>query len=335
MRRKKVQAQEKKKGTRVKKQGGEPAGPVDFSGELLNPIHPSHAPELKAAFKEAGCRAWCCFVPFFYFTSETGRNEIYWKIDDDGRPVILYRKSRGGSDRWDLYTLAAASKKSAQRHIELLDTLNDGAYGRILWLPEDQLEYIANIHSLEPEYRDNEYFYDTGKVSLLSGPGFAHVRKRVNRFLRENPEMELISLDRPGVRRECIELMDAWRRDYDERGRPAPLLDHYYTKRALEAFREFSEPDLFGFAALIEGKVAGFAIAGEMKSGLANFFALKADTRVTGLSEYMRWVCIDEMHERGYELVNDASDLNVPGLERHKSKFRPVEKLNIYRVARK
>ena len=67
---------------------------------------------------------------------------------------------------------------------------------------------------------------------------------------------------------------------------------------------------------------APFAMAGPISTDTACFFIAKSDTSVGGLSEYQRWRVCGELSE--YAFVNDAGDLGIEGLKRHKRKLRPV-----------
>lgn len=305
---------------------------VFFDGIELNRLHPGDAPELKEGFAAAGARAWCCFVPFLYYTAGQDRRQVYWKHGSEG-PVILYRKEKS-SIKWELYTLASTTRGGAMEAVELMDRLNGNGLGRVLWTDARRAQLLDGNEGFSAEYRDSEYIYDAARVAALEGPQFADVRKKVNRFRRERPDVKFSEMT-AGHTVECLRLLDEWDAKYRARGIPAPLLDHDYTRNALERFSDFSMPDFMGWVIEMEGRAAGFALAGEMAPGLANFFALKTDLDVSGCSTYMRWRIIDFLAALGYEKVNDASDLNLPGLARHKSKFRPVEKLDIYRILRR
>ncbi len=305
---------------------------VFFEGIELNRLHPEDAAELKRGFAGAGARAWCCFVPFLHFTSEAARRQIYWKRGADG-PIILYRKEKS-SIKWELYTLAASTRAGALEAVELMDRLNGNRLGRILWAGALQAELLKGDRSFSVEYRDSEYLYDAARVAALKGPEFADVRKKLNRFARENPGVEFVEM-KPEDIPECLRLLEAWDAAYRERNIEAPLLDHDYTKNALARFDDFAAPDFMGWTLKAAGRIAAFALAGEMTPQLANFFALKTDLDIRGCSAYMRWRVIGFLAGLGYSRVNDASDLNLPGLKRHKSKFRPVEKLDIYKILRR
>ena len=69
-------------------------------------------------------------------------------------------------------------------------------------------------------------------------------------------------------------------------------------------------------------------MAGRIRQDLGQFFIAKSDLGVRGLSEYLRWQVFRSMSD--YDLVNDGGDLGLPGLRRHKLKFRPVGRIPVY-----
>lgn len=301
---------------------------VSFKGVTLKKAAPGDEKTLKPLFEKTNSRAWCCFTPFLYFTSNPSGNHVFW-TELSGTPVILYRRARGESVTWDLYTLCSDSKKTAGETIEFIKELNGGAPLRIMWLPEDKVELIDEKFRFSVQLRDAEYFYDPALTSELAGNKFRDLRKILNRFQREYPGVSFAPIRKKSAE-EFSELLEEWRFDYTARGYAHPLVDSFYTESCIGNMSAFPSPDIFGWVAIMDGFCEGFSIAGEMFPGLANFFALKCSLDIRGLSAYLRYYSIQQMSEMGFTRINDASDLNAPGLARHKSYFAPVEKLNIY-----
>lgn len=301
---------------------------VDFNGVRIKKIAPGDEKKLKPLFEKTNSRAWCCFAPFLYFTSNPTGNHVFW-TELSGEPVILYRGARGGAISWDLYTLCSNSIETTTEAIDLASELNGGNPLRIKWLPEDKAALIDKKHKFSIQLRDSEFFYDPNIVAGLEGKNFRALRKILNRFKREYPDLSIKPIRSHNVA-DFNELLEEWRFDYTARGYAHPLVDSFYTESCVANLDAFPSPDIFGWVALLDGYCEGFAIAGEMFPGLANFFALKCSMDMRGLSAYLRYYAISQMKEMGIAAINDASDLNAPGLARHKNLFAPVGKLNIY-----
>ena len=69
----------------------------------------------------------------------------------------------------------------------------------------------------------------------------------------------------------------------------------------------------------------------KISKNVANFFVIKTDIDVPGLSLYLRWRVLKEL--RSFLVVNDASDLGIKGLKQHKMKLRPCEFNTTYTLA--
>ena len=98
----------------------------------------------------------------------------------------------------------------------------------------------------------------------------------------------------------------------------------------MSAFKtfKFKEDDLLAWCVEIEGKLRAFAMAGPISLDTACFFIAKSDPAISGLSEYQRWRVCGQLIE--YDFINDAGDLGIDGLKRHKRKLRPVHYNTVY-----
>jgi hypothetical protein len=320
--------------------------PGRSKGEALNRIVPEDAPALREHFSNNDVRTWCCFTPYLYHTCDAGKQLVYWR-KWQGSLFLCYSRFSKGSQRWDILTFVADDRKMVKTAVELMDELNGHRRGRILWVPEDSLSLIDEGLRFSFRLRDRECFYDSEAVRRKRGGAFADIRKHVNRFRRENPLHRIVPLGRPLVEG-CLDFLDRWTQSYLEResrhanaqktsgrrkGANLPL-DHYYVRNAVRDFGVFSRRDLQGWVITGKNEILGLALAGEISPVLANFFALKTCRSFFGISAYLRWHVLSRLAEQGYPLVNDASDLNRPGLAQHKAKFRPVDYLPIYRAHR-
>ena len=194
---------------------------------------------------------------------------------------------------------------------------------RILWIDENDARLLSSDR-FSVRLKDTEYLYDPARVAAASGRPFRDLRKRLNGFRRR--ESALFRRLDPGDKDSCLQLLHHWRRRQGRKQRF--LLDWGYTRAAVGRYDEWEREGLQGWCVEISGRVAGFAMAGTMGDDLANFFVLKTDPDVRGLSEYLRWeVCRALAH---FPLVNDGGDLGLSGLRQHKRKLRPVGYLPVY-----
>ncbi len=296
-------------------------------------ITPADAAVLRESFTRTGATAWCCYAPMLYFASDPPQREICQANLPGGGVTFLYRKQRGAGDKWDTYTIAPGAPGDLSAAVSIMDRLNGERNGIVMWLDEKNARSLAGeVPEFDLTLRDREYIYDSRLVTGLKGAGFDDVRKKINRFNREYDAV--IMPFEPYDAAEAVEFASKWEAAYHARDIEAPLVDHTYTMRALREYGTYGAPDMHGWLARIGGRIVAVSLAGEMREGLACFFVLKTDLDIRGLATYMRWVTIARLAEMGYNRVNDASDLNLAGLRRHKSKFRPVEMLPIYKCAR-
>ncbi|MHC4592741.1 MAG: phosphatidylglycerol lysyltransferase domain-containing protein, partial [Planctomycetota bacterium] len=204
---------------------------------------------------------------------------------------------------------------------------NGDRSARVLWTDESDASHFAATGGFEVNLKEREYMYDPRRVSELKGHQYKDLRKRTRRFQRANDHVwrELRPEDTNG----CIELLRKWKKTQGKKR--THLLDMGYTRAAIELYPEFERKDLSGCVVLVEGEVKAFCMGGEMSDTVANFFAAKSDPEIYGLSEFSRWCFCRGM--AGFELINDASDLGLPGLEQFKRKFRPVAMLDVFTVS--
>lgn len=288
------------------------------------PIHPRHTHRLQGIFASAGKSAWCYYAPFLCCFSLAPAREVFVAEHDGALWLPVRRVDRSGRARFDL--VAPPIPLSAEPLVAALNEMreiNEGRYPRILWLDEtDRLRLPPD--RLEVRLKSREYLYDPTKVAAAAGRPYRDLRKRISRFRREtDPHFREMT---PADVTPCESLLRHWRK---RQGRKRDfLLDWGYTRSALSNFGRWTSEELQGWCVELEGRVAAFAFAGRMRAGLANFFVAKTDPEVRGLSEYLRMEVYRVL--MGFELVNDAGDLGLPGLRQHKRKFRPVDRIPVY-----
>ena len=294
----------------------------------MTPLSIADLPRFKSSFITHHKRAWCYYVPFLLSYSLPPDRPLVWDLFDQSLCLFVRRRARDG-DRIDLMIPPLPCSDGALRAcLDLAGRENPDRNLRVLWADAGDAERLRDA-GFEVAFKEEEVLYDPAAVARAEGAPFKDLRKRVRRFERECPHTfrRMTASDREG----CDALLKVWRR---VQGRKRSfLLDWGYTRAALGLVGRVDEADMSGWVVEMGGETRAFAMAGEMGEYLANFFVLKSDPTVRGLSDYLRWRVCGEM--KGVARMNDAGDLGLPGLRQHKRKFRPVEILSVYSAQKK
>ncbi len=288
------------------------------------PVHPGHTRRLQGIFASALKNAWCYYAPFICCFSLPPAREVFVAEHDGALWLPVRRAARNGRVWFDFVVppipLCAPSLVATLNEVR---AINGGRCPRILWLDEEDRRRMPP-DGLEVRTRSREYLYEPSKVVAAAGRPYRDVRKKLRRIRRyADPHFrEMTPADVPA----CHALLRTWRK---RQGRKREfLLDWGYTRSALSRYGHWNSEELQGWCVELDGRVAAFAFAGRMHTGLANFFVAKTDPDVRGLSEYLRTEVYRALMD--YDLVNDAGDLGLPGLRQHKRKFRPVGRIPVY-----
>ncbi|MHC5034723.1 MAG: phosphatidylglycerol lysyltransferase domain-containing protein [Planctomycetota bacterium] len=301
-------------------------GTREVAGVELNTLALADGAAFKSAFQEHRKAIWCYYFPFLFCYGRSKAREMLWHCAGDSLCVFLLRERRDGP-RIDLFVPPLPFCPEVTRSsFELMNQFNGDRSARVLWADERDASDFAATGGFEVSLKEKEYMYDPRRVSELQGHEYKDLRKRTRRFQRANDHVwrEL----RPGDTDGCMELLRKWKRTQGRKS--THLLDMAYTRAAIELYAEFERKDLSGWGVLVDGEVKAFCMGGEMSDTVANFFAAKSDPDIYGLSEFSRWCFCREMVR--FELINDASDLGLPGLKQFKRKFRPVAMLEVFTV---
>ena len=252
-------------------------------------------------------------------------------MEGKGFFVIAQYISRRGEDRIDLIVpplpLSDCALEWLGKFVLYLSRCRQQRQLRILWVDDEDKNLLSEKfgNSVEFQIKDSEYLYDPSLNWHMKGRKFRDFRKRIHRVQRLNPMFKEMDIGDTGS---AYTLMRRWRKLQGRKN--GFLLDWGYTRSALEKFHQFSKNDLSVWNIEIDGDLKAFAMAGPINKTTACFFIAKSDPRIIGLSEYLRWRVCGEM--RSYDLLNDAGDLGIAGLQQHKMKLRPVGFNTVYKA---
>ena len=304
------------RGTNANHHVGEALDAIGDVPDGFREITPADTPWLFDTFDQFGKRAWCYYGPFLScYHLPPGRSVLVGTFESS--TCLLARTER----KQVVYNLIVPplpfDPTVTNRLVEDLAG-RTGTSPRVLWCDEEDAKRAGEI-GMTAEEKEQEYFYDPAQVAALEGPRYKDLRKRIRRAEREyDPTFrEMNGDDIAG----CHQLLKHWRK---VQGRKQSfLLDWGYTRAALDRFGDWSVQDLGGWCVEVRGQLAAFALAGRMASDQACFFVAKANPDLPRVSDYLRYRVYEALS--GFRLVNDAGDLDLPGLRQHKRKFCPVE----------
>ena len=302
-------------GGRLLKSDGEPY----LNG--ARPVLPQYADIFQSYFSENFKSSWFNFVPFVISYHLPPRRRL--EFIEESSALFIYQISNYGSNdsqsRVDLFAPPCPLNKASLDCA--LDTAKSNSQSqiRILWTDANDLELLERLYGpkLELTVKDEEYIYSPRLVFELKGSKYKDLRKKINRLERLEPVFrELETSDLPSA----MKLLKDWRRT---QGRKRDfLLDWGYTRSALDRQFYMNKSDITSWCVEIDGELEGFAMAGPISEDTACIFIVKTNVDIGGLSEYLRWKVCERFQE--FKYLNDAGDLNLPGLRQHKMKMRPV-----------
>ncbi len=295
------------------------------SVEAATPISPGrHGDAIRAAVETHGKSAWCYYVPFLCCYSLPPGREVRVVERDGALCLLVVHEGRRGRGADLMVPPLPLQIDTLQGLADELRPLNQDRPPRILWVDGDDRERLESA-GFEVRPKEREYLYVPHAVADAQGRGYRDLRKRLRRFDRSYGGARFRRME-PEDAAGCHALLKHWRR---RQGRRHPfLLDWGYTRAAVDRYADFSRDLLEGWCVEVGSRIAAFAMAGPIREGLASFFVAKADPELHGLSEYLRWRVFGELS--GWATVNDAGDLDLPGIRQHKAKFRPVEYSTVF-----
>jgi hypothetical protein len=280
--------------------------------------------ELQSIFHKYKKQSWAYFVPFLLSYNLPPYRKIY--IYSELNAFFIYQITLNDNTyRMDLvFPPLGLTYSSFDLFKKIANNLRQKSL-RILWLDSQDRLFFKSIKSksLNISVKDNEYIYDPKGLHALQGHKYKDVRKKINSVKRKSPMFYV--LEEKDVLN-ALSLLKEWRKLQGRKN--GFLLDWGYTVSALKQMMFFEKTDLSAYGVSIDGELKAFAMVGPIDECTASFFVAKSDTRIKGLSEFLRWRICGELQD--YSFINDAGDLGLSGLRQYKTKLRPIRRNLVY-----
>ncbi len=178
------------------------------------------------------------------------------------------------------------------------------------------------------DYR-SDYLYDIEPMATFSGKRMSKKRNHVNKFLTENPNVEVVDITPYNIS-EVIAFMDVYER---ETGNNAmKQYESRLTRRILEFIAD-GDRHLEGIILKSDGMTTGFSI-GDIKNDTLYVHIEKATRMLSGSYETVVQAFTSRMRNKYPQLlyVNREDDCGNEGLRKSKLSYHPIDMLKKYNI---
>lgn len=177
-------------------------------------------------------------------------------------------------------------------------------------------ERFPNTFEMIHDNNNDEYLYLSEKLVSLAGKKLQSKRNHINRFKRENPDWEYVSLSTPNDLSLCYDLLKEWSEEKEE---GADKYDFLATKIMLENFNAL---ELAGGGIKVNGKLVAFSIGGRLTEDTFVVHVEKAFADIHGAYTIVNQQFIE--HEASqYKFINREEDLGIDALRKAKLSYQP------------
>ncbi|WKZ13051.1 MAG: phosphatidylglycerol lysyltransferase domain-containing protein [Gammaproteobacteria bacterium] len=303
---------------------GEPPAPGDdlcrLHGALagLAAIDPAQLPRFKRAVAAGRQLGWGYFFPGLLALNRPDRSAIL--VGEDDGSVCVFRWARRESrERLDvLLAPAPMSRALLRRCLERANDFNGDRSARVLRVDAADAGAVAATAGLQVHEHKRQFLFSPSAYADISGRKFRTIRRNVAKVM-ELPGIEVHPLQ-PAHLDDCRDLLARWgehhRSVHGTRGGLGA------SRRALELVTRVGAPDLEGEVVLVQGRLVAYALWGEIRAGVAAFFDAKCEREPAGLAFFHRYHFLSR--QRQFEVINDGSDADRPGLRQLKNSLRPI-----------
>jgi hypothetical protein len=252
--------------------------------------------------------------------------KVYYKIEEDVFYVIRHRKKQGdyravniplGSTR-EIHIRTLLNDLRQLNDIKTLKTIETKiSMESVRQIPEILGE--GHFYHVVRAEKHDEYINRSDRISLTNIGGSINrkIREKVNRFKRDHPKHDVVSLE-PIYVNLLDEVFTKWHkgRFHAHMGRTALTREKAIMKYILEL--SIGEGM---YVVLIDDIPVGVSGVIHLKDDYAYCPIEKHVPSYNGLSDFMAVVTIQKAYESGYEWVSDGSWCGVQGLKDFKEKY--------------
>jgi len=294
--------------------------------EGLKIVDRDHLDRYKAAVAAGNQIGWGYYFPNLLAQNRPGRSAIL-VIEDEGSLCVFRWRLRDAVPRLELYLPPIPLSISVLRRcLERANTFNADRSARIVRIDARDAEAMSGVPGLRVRPRATQYVFAPGAYEDLGGQAYRTIRRNVALF-EGRTDVEVAPFSAAHAEG-CRALLARWKTAHREAHGTAGGVGT--SSRAIEWAGTLPAADLGGEVVLLDGRLSGYALGGEIRPGWACAFDRKCDNDVRGLTYFQFRSFLLSL--RGFERVNDGSDAGRPGLRQLKDSFRPVEMHAEYRA---
>ncbi len=294
------------------------SGPLRSALNGLAAIDPAQLSCFKRAASAGGQLGWGYFFPGLLALNRPDRNAIL--VGEDGGSMCVFRWTRRESrERLDvLLAPVPMEPKVLSRCLERVNDFNGDRSARVLRIDARDAAVAASVAGLQLREHKRQFLFSPSAYADISGRKFRTIRRNVAKVV-ELAGIEVQPLQ-PAHLDDCRDLLARWgehhRNVHGTRGGVGA------SRRALELVTRVGAPDLEGEVVLLHGRLVAYALWGEIRPGVAAFFDAKCEREPAGLAFFHRYHFLSR--QRQFEVINDGSDADRPGLRQLKNSLRPI-----------
>lgn len=193
-------------------------------------------------------------------------------------------------------------------------------------VPEEYIGFFdPSVFEVERKSMYDEYLYSREKLETLSGKSLQSKRNHVSRFWRENPEAEIVKIEK----KHFPLLIDL--ATYVKDGMPEhkqSLSEEF--SAFMNTLEIYEESPLEGIAIFKQDELVAFTIA-EIKDDMIIIHFEKARAEITGAYQTINQEFLKRTGSEG-TIVNRQEDLGLEGLKRAKLSYKPISFIKKYGI---
>lgn len=299
--------------------------PISTDSDGLVPVSTDSHDRLVDLFDAHGRACWFLYLPFLHLTGLRRGHRIL--EESHGGAVTLYRsRDTASGPSLELFVPPMPATPASLDHAATrVREISPASPVRIRHVEEHDIAAVARA-GFALRDRDEEFIYDTAKVTALEGSDFRRLRREIAKA-SSHPGLSVrdyTSDDEDA----CLAVLDRWRTRLKAADLPA---EGYRLNANCLRHAPGWPPELIrGRVCEVDGEVRGFAFSGPISRSCGNMFICITDTDLRGLAYLMR-------HDQvslwpGLSEFNSGGDAGRDGLNALKQTFRPTRMHRIYRA---